>query len=56
YFKNTYGILTKKYMLENFQMHPFVCPNCHISMKKKELYITVRWYGRKIHTSYFSKT
>lgn len=43
-------------MLENFQIHPFICPNCHIPMRKKELYITVRWYGRKIHISYLSKT
>lgn len=39
-------------MIKTFQQHPFLCPYCHIPMKKKELYISIRWYGRRIHILY----
>lgn len=38
--------------IKAFGQHPFLCPNCHIPMKKKELYICRRWYGRKLHILY----
>lgn len=53
--KKTFFSFYVNAMLEHFQINPFVCPNCHITMKKRELYISVRWYGRRIHISYSSK-
>ncbi|MBR8821920.1 hypothetical protein IX293_000150 [Fusobacterium necrophorum] len=42
----------KKKTYLTFGQHPFLCPNCHIPMRKKEIYICIRWYGRKIHVLY----
>ena len=50
--KSEYSFYVKQ-SIDTFDVHPFMCPYCKITMDIQEIYVSSDWYGRTIHKIYF---
>ncbi len=50
--KSEYSFYVKQ-SIGTFDVHPFMCPYCKITMDIQEIYVRSDWYGRTIHKIYF---